>query len=187
MKKQIANIVNEHEVVVRHFKEHGSPILKEIVESIMNCFRQGGKLLLAGNGGSASDCQHIAGEFVGRYRRNRKALPAISLATDTAVLTCIGNDYDYNSIFSRQVRAIGKSRDVLWVFSTSGSSKNILEAVIAAKEKDITVIAFTGKPKSTLESNADICLCANTDKTNHAQEVHQLAYHIICEIIDDMV
>ena len=134
-----------------------------------------------------ADCQHIAGEFVGKYRKVRKPLPAIALSTDSALTTCIGNDFSFNDIFSRQIEALGNAKDILWAFSTSGQSPNILSAAKSAKKIGMKVVAFTGKSNSSLESLADICLCANSDKTNHSQEVHELAYHIICEIIDESI
>jgi D-sedoheptulose 7-phosphate isomerase len=132
------------------------------------------------------DCQHIAGEFVGRFRAERKALAAIAFSTDTSVITCIGNDYSFDDIFSRQAQALIKSGDILWAFSTSGKSKNIIKAVNAAKGKGATIISFTGKAESELEKISDICLCAATNYTSTSQEIHMLAYHIVCDLIDDV-
>jgi len=176
--------LNLHESTLKEFKETAFPIIEMIVENILRCFKQNGKILLIGNGGSSADCQHIAGEFIGRYRNERIPLPAISLVTDNSIITCIGNDYDFKSIFSRQIQALGNEYDILWAFSTSGSSVNIIEAVKTAKNKNITIISFTGKANNQLEKISDICLCSNTEFTNHAQEIHQLSYHIICEYLD---
>ena len=143
-----------------------------------------GFLYLCGNVGSAADCQHIAGEFVGRFRKERQALPAIAFTTDTSILTCIGNDYRFEDVFARQAEAMITNRDVLWVFSTSGTSKNILAAADVARRKGAKVIAFVGRQHSPLEQIADVCICAQCNLTSTSQEVHQLAYHIICNIVE---
>ncbi len=185
MEATFFKFLDEYEVVLRNFRNDAFSVLEKATESVIRCFHQGGKLILVGNGGSAADCQHIAGEMVGRYRRNRIPLPAISLTVDPSVITCIGNDYDYESIFSRQLEAAGKENDILWAFSTSGSSPNILKAAQTARNMNIRVIAFTGIAESSLERLSDICLCAATKSTNHSQEIHQLAYHLICEYVDN--
>lgn len=178
--------ITKHDEAVQKFKKAGFPIIREIVEKLSTCFENRGKVLLIGNGGSAADCQHIAGELVGRFRRNRKPLPAISLASDTSVLTCIANDFDFESAFSRQVMALADKEDLLWAFSTSGSSANILKAVEIARDKNIPVVSFTGTENSPLEKNSDVCLCAGTNETGHAQEIHQMTYHIICKYLDEL-
>lgn len=186
MEKIFIDTVNSHEAMVQRFKKAAYPVIRNIVDSISSCYEQKGKVILIGNGGSAADCQHIAGELVGRFKLNRVSLPAIALTTDTSVLTCIANDYDYESVFSRQVEAIAEKPDILWAFSTSGSSSNVIKAVEVAKSKDIKIISFTGKTDSPLEHLSDICLCAGTEQTGHAQEIHQLSYHIICKYIDEI-
>ena len=155
-----------------------------MAETIFQSLRHGGKVLLCGNGGSAADCQHIAGELVGRFRRERKALPAVAFSTDTSVITSIGNDYSFDKIFTKQVEALVNHGDILWAFSTSGSSPNVVAAAQLAKQKGAKVIAFTGRPNSTLEHIADLCLCTDSQWTSTAQEIHQLAYHIICDLIE---
>lgn len=187
MKDKILNIVHDHQKCIQYFADNNMETVMEISDIVLETFKKGGKVMLCGNGGSMADCQHIAGEFVGKYRKVRQPLPAIALSTDSALATCIGNDFSFNDIFSRQIEALGSKKDILWAFSTSGQSPNILSAVKAAKKKGLKVIAFTGKSDSPLETICDICLCANSDKTNHSQEVHELAYHIICEIIDDSI
>lgn len=151
---------------------------------IAQSLTEGGTLYLCGNGGSAADAQHIAGEFVGRFRTERRALPAVALSTDTSVLTCIANDYDYESIFARQVEALVREGDVLWAFSTSGTSANVLKAAEAARCKGARIIAFTGRSGSPLENLADLCLCADARATARSQEIHQLAYHIVCDLVE---
>jgi D-sedoheptulose 7-phosphate isomerase len=155
-----------------------------IAEAIVQSLRAGGTLYLCGNGGSAADAQHIAGEFVGRFRAERRALPAVALSADTSVLTCIANDYDYKQVFARQVEALVRPGDILWAFSTSGTSPNVVQAAQAARGRGARVIAFTGRPHSTLEASADVCFCAEAPLTARSQEVHQLAYHIICELVE---
>ena len=149
---------------------------------IGDCFRRGGCVYLCGNGGSAADCQHLAGEFVGRFRRNRAPLPAVALTTDTSVLTCIGNDFSFEDIFARQVEALAGPDDVLWAFSTSGTSKNVLAAAQAAERKGTKILAFTGRPGTPLEEMADVCLAVDAPTTAAAQEIHMLAYHALCEL-----
>ena len=151
---------------------------------LANRLRAGQTLFTCGNGGSAADAQHIAGEFVGRFRAERRALPAVALSTDTSVLTCIANDYDFERVFARQVEALVRPGDLLWAFSTSGTSPNVLKAVEAARRKGARVIPFTGRANSKLEASADLCFCADAALTARSQEIHQLAYHIVCDLVE---
>ena len=185
MKNRVLEVIEEHNKAIQHFAAHGIEKVIEIARLLENTFNSGGKVYLCGNGGSMADCQHIAGEFVGKFRKVRRPLPAMALSTDPSLTTCIGNDFSYENIFSRQIDALGNAGDILWAFSTSGTSKNVIAAVNQAKLKNLTVIGFTGKENTPLERLSDMCLCANSDKTNHSQEVHELAYHIICELIDE--
>ncbi len=184
MKDRVAEIIRVHQRLLDEFEAAGVETVIAAAEMITECFARGGCVYLCGNGGSAADAQHIAGEFVGRFRKNRKALPAVALTTDTSVLTCIGNDFGFEDVFVRQVEAFVTSSDILWAFSTSGKSKNILTAVEAARKKSATILAFTGRRNTPLESLADICLVVDAPTTAAAQEIHQLAYHIICELVD---
>jgi len=165
-------------------EQTGIDAVVQMSEAIIDCFKNGRRLYLCGNGGSAADCQHIAGELVGRFRRERAALPVVALSTDTSVLTSVGNDYGFEEIFRRQVEGLVEKGDILWAFSTSGSSANILSAVRLAGEKGAKVLAFTGKRGSELEKIADLCLCVDCAQTSGAQEIHQLAYHIICDLVE---
>jgi D-sedoheptulose 7-phosphate isomerase len=158
--------------------------IAEIAQTITNTLRKNGTVYICGNGGSAADAQHISAELVGRFQRERKGLAAIALSTDTSILTSVANDYGYDKVFSRQVEALVRESDILWAFSTSGESVNVIEAAKTAKNKLASVIAFTNKPQSTLESISDICLCTNAKSTAQSQEMHQLAYHIICDIVE---
>ena len=184
MKKIISDAIEKHKKLVAQLEKNGIDTIAQAAEMITESLKDNGCIYLCGNGGSAADCQHIAGEFVGRFRRQRKALPAVALSTDTSVITCIANDYSFDEVFSRQVEALANKQDILWSFSTSGSSANIIAAAKLAKQKDARVIAFTGRNESPLEKIADLCLCANTEYTDSAQEMHQLAYHIICDLVE---
>jgi D-sedoheptulose 7-phosphate isomerase len=149
-----------------------------------DCLKGGGCIYLCGNGGSAADAQHIAAELVGRFTRERKGLAAVALTTDTSILTSVGNDYGFEQIFARQVEALVRPGDVLWAFSTSGTSKNILAAARKAKALGAAVLSFTGKPASPLEGMSDVCLCLD-GPTATVQEIHQLAYHILCDLVEE--
>lgn len=182
--KTIKGTIDTHKTMVARFEETAVGVLMDMAETIVSSLKAGGTLYLCGNGGSAADAQHVAGEFVGRFQRERRALPAVALSTDCSVLTCIGNDYDYESVFARQVEALVKPGDVLWAFSTSGASPNVLKAAGAAKDKGARIIAFTGRANSVLEAQADLSLCADAKATARSQEIHQLAYHIVCDLVE---
>ena len=184
MKDRVAEIIRTHQRLVGEFEAASVETVIAAAEMIAEGFRKGGSVYLCGNGGSAADAQHIAGEFVGRFRKDRKALPAVALTTDTSVLTCIGNDFGFEDVFVRQVEAFVTSSDILWAFSTSGTSKNVVTAVEAARKKSARILAFTGRRDTALESLADICLAVDAPTTACAQEIHQLAYHIICDLVD---
>ena len=184
MKDIIANAIGLHKRLLEEFENLETSLLLEISEKITDALNEEGFIYLCGNGGSAADSQHIAGEFIGRFKKDRKSLPAIALSTDTSILTCISNDYCFEDIFSRQIEALIKPGDILWAFSTSGKSPNILSAARTARKKEATVISFTGKSGSELEKISDLCLSVNTGLSSSAQEIHQLAYHIICELVE---
>jgi D-sedoheptulose 7-phosphate isomerase len=148
---------------------------------------RGNKVLLCGNGGSAADAQHIAAEFVGRFLKDRRALPAIALTTDSSNLTAIGNDYGFDQVFSRQVVALGAEGDVLIAISTSGRSPNIVAAAAAAREASVTVIALTGAAKSALADMADVALAVPSDYTPHIQQAHISLLHILCELVEQQL
>jgi D-sedoheptulose 7-phosphate isomerase len=184
IKKNVVEAIEAHKKMTAEFEKSGIEIIVAIAEAITKTLKQNGTVYLCGNGGSAADAQHIAGELVGRFRRERKALAAVALSTDTSIITSIANDYSYEKIFARQVEALVKENDILWAFSTSGSSENIIAAVQKTKEKGANVIAFTGKTNSKLERISDLCFCANAESTARSQEIHQLAYHIICDLVE---
>lgn len=159
--------------------------LIDISDRIVESLRNGGKALFAGNGGSAGDAQHIAGEFVSRLNYDRAPLAGLALSTDTSVLTSIGNDYGYADVFSRQVLGLGRKGDVFVAISTSGNSRNILEAVEAARGIGVTTIGFTGKSGGKLAAAVDICLHAPSDWTPLIQQVHIVAAHLVCGLVED--
>jgi len=182
--RQINDIIETHKIMVAQLQISGLATITEAADAITRALKKGETVYICGNGGSAADAQHIAGELVGRFESNRRALPAVALTTDTSVITSIANDVSYEAVFARQVEALVRKGDVLWAISTSGSSANILAAAKVAKKKGALVLAFTGKKNSKLEKLADICLCADNKSTARSQEIHQLAYHIICKLVE---
>jgi D-sedoheptulose 7-phosphate isomerase len=153
-------------------------------ELILHALQNGKKILLCGNGGSAADCQHIAAEFVGRYRKNRRGLPAIALTTDTSILTAVGNDFGFHQIFRRQVEALGECGDVLIAMSTSGTSPNVLQAIEEAKLKKMKTVAIIGGTSGHLTSIADAVISVPSSDTPRIQEAHCIIGHILCDIIE---
>lgn len=184
MKKQIVQTIAMHRKMLDNFETGCVKIIEKTAKTIISCIEKGGIIYICGNGGSAADAQHIAGELVGRFLRRRKALPAVAISTDTSVITSIANDYGFDNIFAKQVEGLVKKQDCLWALSTSGSSSNVVKAAELAKKRGAKVIAFTGKKNSRLEKIADVCLCSENEKTFAVQEMHQLAYHIICGLVE---
>ncbi len=157
------------------------------IQAVLASVTSGGKVLACGNGGSAADAQHFAAEFVGRFERERPELGAIALTTDSSILTAIANDYDYNQIFAKQVRALGQPGDVLLAISTSGNSANVLAAVEAAHGREMTVVALTGRGGGRMAQalrETDVHVCVPHERTARIQEVHLLAIHCICDGVD---
>jgi len=152
---------------------------------LIDTFRRNGKVLLAGNGGSAADCQHIAAEFMGRLNFDRKPLPAISLTANTSNLTCIANDYGYDEIFTRQMKALACKEDSLIVYSTSGKSSNIIKLVKDARKRVKTIVALTGEYTDELSEYCDSVLSVKSSKTTRIQEIHAIAGHIMCECVEE--
>ena len=160
------------------------------VQALLACVTSGGKVLACGNGGSAADAQHFAAEFVGRFERERPELGAIALTTDSSILTAIANDYDFNQIFVKQVRALGQPGDVLLAISTSGNSANILAAIEAAHEREMTIVAMTGKGGGKIGMalrDTDVHMCVPHDRTARIQEVHLLVLHCLCDGVDSQL
>lgn len=174
------------ELRTRLIETHPEVII-EAARAVADCLREGGKLLVFGNGGSAADAQHIAAEFVGRFERERRALPAIALTTDTSALTAIGNDYGFEQVFARQVRALGRAGDVAIAISTSGRSPNVLAAVEAARECGMRVVGLTGRDGGPLAAASDIAINIPSDNTARIQECHLMVEHIICETVERLM
>jgi len=164
--------------------------IADAAQAMVTCLLNDGKILACGNGGSAADAQHFAAELVNRFEVERPGLPAIALTTDTSVITSIANDYDYNLIFSKQVRALGMAGDVLIAISTSGNSANVMEAIRAAHDRGMVVIALTGRDGGTMGTmltSSDFHLCVPTQRTARIQEVHLLVLHCLCDVIDHLL
>ena len=158
--------------------------IDEIAKAIINAYKENKKVVLFGNGGSAADAQHLTAELVNRFYFDRKSLPAMALTVNTSILTAIGNDYSFDKIFSKQIEGIGNRGDIAIGISTSGNSKNVIEAINVAKKKKLFTIAFTGRSGGKLKKIADICLQVPHDDTPRIQEIHIMIGHIICEIIE---
>lgn len=161
-----------------------SKILLDIAEILRDTIKNNNTIFLCGNGGSAADSQHIAAEFVGRFLKERESWPAVSLTTNTSILTAIGNDYSYDEVFSRQVQGLMKPKDSLICISTSGESINVINAAIEAKKIGSKVISFTGQNISSLSKISDVCFMAPSYKTPRIQESHIISLHIICKIVE---
>jgi len=183
-RKRIQSIIETHSAMIAEFEAEGVETIAAAGEVITRSLRENGRVYICGNGGSAADAQHIASEFVGRFQCEREALPAVALTTDTSTITSVSNDYGYENVFLRQVQALVRKGDILWAISTSGASANVIAAAEAARQRGATVLAFTGKAGSRLGRLADVCLCVDSNSTARTQEIHQLAYHIICELVE---
>jgi D-sedoheptulose 7-phosphate isomerase len=173
----------QHLEVTRNL-EQLLPKLLQASEILIEAFHNKRKILLCGNGGSAADAQHLAGELVGRFLCKRPPLPALALSVNTSVLTAVGNDYGFEEVFARQVAALGQPGDVLVAISTSGDSSNVLRAAEAAKAKGMKVIGLTGADGGKLKDLCDFCLCVPSTSTPRIQEMHILIGHIICQLVE---
>ncbi len=182
--RNFTSIAQEHNRVLKSslevFEQAFGPALEICTRSLQNQ----GKLLICGNGGSAADAQHFAAELVGRYERERNALPAVALCVDTSIITALGNDYGFDEIFARQVRALGRAGDVLIAISTSGNSPNVVKAAEAGKQLDMNVIAFTGQGGGKLAKISDILFAVPSGHTARIQEVHGICLHALAETIE---
>lgn len=171
-------------------RDHLAPSIITAGQLMVECLLQNGKILSCGNGGSAGDAQHFSSEMLNRFERERPSLPAIALTTDTSTLTSIANDYTYNEVFSKQIRALGQPNDVLLAISTSGNSSNIIQAIQAAHDRQMKVIALTGRnggDMAALLSPADVEIRVPADSTARIQEVHLLVIHCLCDFIDQQL
>ena len=181
----IGEAFRRHAKVVEESLAQLLPEIQRAAEMLLGVANAGHKILVCGNGGSAADAQHLAAEWVCRYKDDRPPLAAIALTVDTSALTAIGNDYGFENVFVRQVEALGNEGDVLVVFTTSGKSKNILNAIQVAKKKGLKIIALTGEKGKDLKNVADAAIVVPTEETARIQEIHELIYHIWCELVDE--
>lgn len=188
MKKLIEERLREKEELIKSlYSSEYLVSLEGAIEAIINCLKSGNKIIIAGNGGSAADAQHFAGEMVGRFLQERKGLPAISLCTDSSVITSIANDYGFEEVFRRQVEALGKKEDVFIAISTSGNSVNLLNAVDTAKKIGIKTVGLLGKNGGKLADAVDHSLIVPSNDTPRIQEIHTFTVHMICEIIEKRI
>ena len=184
MTDQISAIVAASLEVKRRFFDAHAGEVERAAQMIAAAFKTNGKLLVFGNGGSAADAQHIAGELVNRFLQHRKALPAIALTTDGGVLTCIANDTGFENIFARQIEALGTKGDVCLAISTSGNSPNVTAACEQARKQEVTVIGLLGRDGGPVAAVCDLALIVPSDDTQRIQETHNLIGHIICELVE---
>jgi D-sedoheptulose 7-phosphate isomerase len=187
MKGKILKAFEDSAILKQEFIKKNVDLVIEVSKLLSCIFDRGNKLILFGNGGSAADASHIAGEFVNRFKKERPGLPAISLNTDLAVLTSIANDYDYSEVFSRQMKALAQEGDVVIAISTSGASLNILKAVDAAKKKKLKTIVFTGEKGTKLAAKADYAFAVPSRNTPRVQETHITLGHVICEMVEELL
>ncbi|HLE41879.1 MAG TPA: D-sedoheptulose 7-phosphate isomerase [Nitrospirota bacterium] len=185
MRDRIIKIFEESARVKTAFVRENAEKIVDVVRLIAQAFREGKKVILFGNGGSATDASHIAAEFVNRFLMERPPLPAIALNTDPAVLTSISNDYDYSQVFSKQLAALGHEGDIVIAISTSGNSPNVLKAVEVAKKNGMKIIAITGGSGGKLAQSADYSFIVATKHTPRIQETHITLGHTICEMVDE--
>lgn len=177
--------LSSHQATIEAMVHDSGTLILAIAARICDCFNGGGKLLIAGCGGSAADAQHIAGEMVNRFRFDRQGLPAIALTTDSSVLTCVANDSSFERVFARQVETLALPGDTVLAISTSGRSTVVLRALEAARDRDATTLGFTGSSGAKyMEPICDLLLVAPTEDTPRIQECHEFAYHAICELVE---
>ncbi|MFH1420644.1 MAG: D-sedoheptulose 7-phosphate isomerase [Candidatus Aenigmatarchaeota archaeon] len=181
MHEEILSEINES---MEAKKNMDPEIISKIVDIIVDTYRNNKKVLIFGNGGSAADAQHVAGELVGRFKLERRALACVALSTDTSIMTAYANDYSFDSVFVRQVEALANPGDVAIGISTSGNSKNVVKAIEKAKSIGAVTVGFTGISGGAMKSLCDICFCAPSTNTPRVQECHELAYHIICNLVE---
>lgn len=185
MKERIISRLRESADIKLRFAKESAAEVEEAASTIIKSLKSGGKVLIFGNGGSAADSQHIAAEFVNRYSKQRKALPALALTTDSSILTSIPNDGSFEDVFSRQIEALGNKGDVAWGLTTSGKSANVLKAFQTAKALGLKTIVFTGQDKSRVEKAVDCSVSVPSKSTPRIQELHITLAHIVCELVEE--
>jgi D-sedoheptulose 7-phosphate isomerase len=184
MISEIASQLAAHREIISRVERELSPQIAEMVTLLVETFNRGGKLLVMGNGGSAADAQHFVAEIVGRFKMERRGLPAIALSTDTSILTAIGNDYGFDKVFHRQVEALASPGDLVVGISTSGNSPNVLQALELAREKGCRTVGLLGKDGGTVKDVCDLALIVPTNDTPRVQEVHITIIHIVCDLLE---
>ncbi len=187
MKDRIFKAFEESIEVKKKFVEKNADTILEVAEVIAKAFNDGKKLILFGNGGSATDASHIAAEFINRYKKDRPSLPAIALNTDMAVITSIANDYDFSEVFAKQIKSLSNEGDVVIAISTSGSSPNVIKAMDVAKKKKLKTIVFTGLRGEKLASKAQYTFIVPSDSTPRIQETHGVLGHVLCRMVEEIL
>lgn len=187
MKEEILKAFEESIEVKKKFAEENIETIMEAAKAIADAFDKGKKLILFGNGGSATDASHIAAEFVNRFKKERPSLPAIALNTDMAVITSIANDYDFSEVFARQLKSLANEGDVVIAISTSGNSANVLKAMDVAKKKRLTTVAFTGLRGERFASKANYAFIVPSDNTPRIQETHITLGHVLCRMVEEII
>lgn len=173
-----------HREVIARVEQELTPLITEMVELMVDTFQRGGKVLVMGNGGSAADAQHFVAEIVGRFKMERRGLPALALSTDTSILTAIGNDYGFDRVFSRQVEALAAPGDLVIGISTSGNSPNVLLALQLARESGCRTVGLLGKDGGSIKEFCDLALIVPTNDTPRVQEGHITIIHIVCDLLE---
>ncbi|MBI5855634.1 MAG: SIS domain-containing protein [Nitrospirae bacterium] len=184
MEKSMYAIVTNSIEAHQRLLEHALPVLVRVAQAFVRTIRSGNKIVLFGNGGSAADAQHVAGELVGRFLQESEPWPVIALTTDSSILTAVGNDWDFAEVFSRQVRALAKPGDVVVGISTSGRSPNVIRGLQAGRAEGAMIVGFTGSGGNQMREHTDICFQAPSDSTPRIQELHLVAWHAICEMVE---
>jgi D-sedoheptulose 7-phosphate isomerase len=184
MLTEIISQLAAHREVITRVERELSPLIAEMVTQLAETFKRGGKLLVMGNGGSAADAQHFVAEIVGRFKMERRGLPAIALSTDTSILTAIGNDYGFDRVFQRQVEALAVPGDLIVGISTSGNSPNVLLALELARKKGCRTVGLLGKDGGSIKDFCDLALIVPTDDTPRVQEGHITIIHIVCDLLE---
>lgn len=184
MISEITSQLAAHREVIARVEQELTPLIVEMVELMVDTFRRGGKVLVMGNGGSAADAQHFVAEIVGRFKMERRGLPALALSTDTSILTAIGNDYGFDRVFSRQVEALASPGDLVIGISTSGNSPNVLLALQLARETGCRSVGLLGKDGGSIKDVCDLALIVPTNDTPRVQEAHITMIHIVCDLLE---
>ena len=184
MKERIVRVFNDHARLQKEFLKHNTEALGQVAAVLLEAFRKGRTVFFFGNGGSAADAQHLAAEYVNRFRVNRRALPAIALTVDTSVLTSIANDVGFEKVFSRQIEALGRPDDVAVGLSTSGASPNVIAGIRQARQQGLVTIGFSGGEGGALLRECDHCVVVPATSTARIQEMHLICGHVICDIVE---